>query len=153
MRNKRNFRIYPILLLGVMFMLTYSCKKENKNSGTPAATTTDMEGTWVGKEIGGSNETFTVICNKNSNSTSSPSEWYTGTFSVHGTTYPKDLDVKISQCNYTPYIGKTSLCLYKISNDSLFMASNEPGNTIRPTSLAGSNDTRFFIFLRQNTGK
>jgi uncharacterized protein (TIGR03067 family) len=129
------------------------------DNGSPTGTgviSTELEGTWAG-HAAWSTTAYSITFTQNSFSMKSGSgagmtEVYAGTFSTNPNVNPKQMDAYITQSAISAqYVGKTSLCIYKISNDSLFYAGNEPGNIQRPASFAPdtSGTTAVFFLKRQ----
>ena len=143
MKNKTRILIYPFIIMGLCLSLTVGCKKEANNSNP-----TELEGSWKGIEIGGTSEIKNVTFTNNAMAYSSTGEWYNATLSINGTSYPKNMDVAISQCSFAPYNGLISLGIFTISNDTLYFANNVPGSGIRATSFIPTSNTRVFKFYK-----
>ena len=56
------------------------------------------------------------------------------------------MDIIITDCVSPNYIGTTALGIYKIEENILTFAANEPGSTIRPTNFT---EGRVFILTKQ----
>ncbi|HUI92351.1 MAG TPA: TIGR03067 domain-containing protein [Chitinivibrionales bacterium] len=129
-----------------------NCSSSTSSGPTgPGPTATSLEGTWKGHTLGDTN-TFTAVFTGNNFSFSlGLIIGYAGTFSINAASNPKTMDVVITQCANTAYVGKTSLGIYKVSSDTLTYAANEPGNPNRPTSFAydSTGTTVVFVFVKQ----
>jgi uncharacterized protein (TIGR03067 family) len=129
---------------------------DNGSPTGPGAGPTELEGTWTGRAVWDT-ATYTITFAQNnfsfkSSALPATTDAYSGTFTNNPGANPKQMDSYIAQCSLKPqYVGKTSLCIYKISNDTLTYAGNEPGNTQRPISFAPdtSGTTVVFILKRQ----
>jgi uncharacterized protein (TIGR03067 family) len=109
----------------------------------------NLLGTWVGTEIGGS-AVWSFTFNATSATVTTDSvEAYTGTWSATPTADPKQLSLKITQCDYPAYVGQTSKAIYKIESDLLTFAGNEPGVAATPTSFTPGGGTRVFELTKQ----
>jgi len=69
--------------------------------------------------------------------------WYTGNFSLREDVTPKQFIATIVDCPARQYVGKTSLCLYKLENGTLTISGNEPGNPNAPAGFDDPNAARF----------
>ncbi len=126
------------LLLACIAVLTMNC--DNGSPTSPAVVNTGLEGTWKGKALGDTTTYFITFSENNftfkSSAFSLLTNAYTGTFSTDTNADPKQMDAHIAQCPInSQFIGKTSLCIYKISHDTLTYAGNEPGDMQRPNSF------------------
>ena len=154
MRSKHSF-FKSILFLAFCSMIPISCTTTSSPNG-PAAGATELEGTWAG-HMSGDTSTYTFAFTQNSFALKSSylpagTDAYSGTFSTNTAANPKQVDSYVTQCPLNAaYIGKTSLGIYKISNDTLTYAGNEPGNTQRPASFAydPTGATVVFVLKRQ----
>ena len=108
-----------------------TCDNDSSNDCIP-----DLEGTWIGNETN-SNNVWTCSITGNEMDLSSENEWYKGTFSINTQTDPKQLDYLLTDCFISEGIGLTVLAIYKIENNSMTFAGNEPGATTRPDSFVG----------------
>ena len=130
-----------LLILLCLPLLFTTCKKEddtpttsgNNNTGNNV---TELEGTWIGNETN-SNNVWTCIITGNEMDLSSENEWYKGTFSINTQADPKELDYLLTDCFINEGVGLTVLAIYKIENNSMTFAGNEPGETSRPDSFVG----------------
>jgi len=128
-----------VLSLTCLSSILISCSTTSSPNG-PGPVATELEGTWVG-HTAGDTSTYTFIFTQNNFTMKSSylpaaSVAYAGTFSINTAANPKQVNSYILQCSPNPaYVGKTSLGIYKISNDTLTYAGNEPGNPQRPVSF------------------
>ena len=124
-----------LLLVGLLIV---GCEDTTAPAGNNSTTyaTSDLEGTWIGNEVN-SNNVWTCIITGNEMDLSSENEWYKGTFSINTQTDPKQLDYLLTDCFISEGIGLTVLAIYKIENNSMTFAGNEPGATTRPDSFVG----------------
>lgn len=56
--------------------------------------------------------------------------------------------VALTECGPVQYIGKTAYMIYKIEDDTLTAAANEPGNPAAPSSFDAPG-ARHMVFKRQ----
>jgi len=143
--------LFIIIVTFVVFLLSMSgCNKENNNTSGPISDKTELEGTWIGYEVGRSTGTwtFTMTGNQISISGRNGAEWYKGTVTMHQGTTPKQADIKVTECAEFEYVGKTTLFIYKIQNNTATFAGNEPGATVRPTAFT-TNQARVFVLTKQ----
>ena len=109
-----------------------------------------IQGVWAGNAVGIETEFTMTISGNNFNMETTDSEvFYKGTFVLNEKVTPKQADFKMDECNIEEYIGTTARAIYKIENDTLTIASNEPGNEIRPTVFEGSDQTQVFTLKKQ----
>jgi uncharacterized protein (TIGR03067 family) len=133
--------LLPLIILVTLF---FGCDKKNNPSG--AGDITEIEGTWIGRlsefgtvwkaVVSGSTITLSAIAG---------SEYYKGTFTLNTGANPKTIDFLIIECDTSLYVAKTSLGIYKISNDTLTMSMNEPGKTTRPASYTDPLDAVWIL--------
>jgi uncharacterized protein (TIGR03067 family) len=119
-----------------IFIMFLGCAKENP-AAPPAAT--ELEGSWsgylvnapdlsVGLRIQGNGIIYTI----------GGQELYQATFTLNKSQTPYCLDAVITSSRNTQYVGKSSVGIYQLTNDTLLIAGNEPGNPLRPTSFTPS---------------
>lgn len=122
------------------------------DDGNPAGTTaiTELEGDWsgymvddpsvsVGLEIHGSG----IVYNYEGQ------EMYRAVFTLDKSITPHRLDGVITASTYSQYVGKNTLGIYQLSNDSLLVAGNKPGDPDRPTSFTPEGETMVMRLIRQ----
>ena len=126
--------------LMILALLIVGCEDGDDNNNV-----TELEGSWIGYEEGNSSSTWTFDISGSEMDIDGPDEWYEGTFSINTQTYPKQLDYILTDCFVSEGIGLTSLVIYKIEENTMTFAGNEPGSTSRPTSFTGG---RVFILTK-----
>ena len=82
-------------------------------------------------------------------------EWYRGVLSPDPKARPKRIDLAIQEAAFPRYAGKTAKAIYRIKDESLTVASNEPGRDEYPVAFERSDetDTRLFVLTRQEEEK
>jgi uncharacterized protein (TIGR03067 family) len=138
------------LTLGFSFVVC-GCGKE---APVPAEqeNVTQLEGTWVGSEMGGRAGEWTVVVSENHVEVNGPDgESYKGIFTLDSAAGPKRVDILLKDCSQQEYVGKTALGIYRLDGDKLTLASNEPGAAIRPepASLQTGQDARVWTLTKQ----
>ncbi|UCH89500.1 MAG: hypothetical protein JSV49_02300 [Thermoplasmata archaeon] len=79
--------------------------------------------------------------------------WFEGTFEVNTKSYPKEIDIKVTDNSEDPiYNGETLLGIYEIYEDILFISLNEPGITSRPTTYEDEGDNTVFYLIQEIAG-
>jgi len=97
---------------------------------------TELEGTWVGTEVGGYGGEWTFTISGDKVNVKGPDvELYSGTVTVNAKARPKQANFKIEKCSLAEYVGETSLGIYKLVGNKLTLAASEPGSMSRPYSL------------------
>jgi len=97
-----------------------------------------VQGTWKGDEPKTDTEvqpSLTLAGNTLEFRGSNPNEWYKATYTLRGDTTPKQMVVKITECPFPKYVGKTAFAIYKIDGNALTIAANEPGNPNIPKAF------------------
>lgn len=118
------------------------------------AETTELEGNWVGYEVGRQGVwKFSVKGNECNVSTDNQSEWYEGTFTLDLHTIPKHFDLLITDCPYSPFIGVVAKAIYKLEGDSLVWAGKMPGSDYPSNFTPGLDDdgliTRVYVAFKE----
>ena len=126
------------LLIGILFLCfpIFSCKDHNPEK-PPVAGPTELEGTWLGRNIDGIDQTDrtyvfstnTVVIDSNAVETDS------GTFSLDTMTSPKSIDIHVLRSPNSQDAGKTILARYNLSANVLEITANAAGSQ-RPDSMA-----------------
>ncbi len=109
-----------------------------------------IQGTWVGTAAGMDTEITMTISGSNFDmKTTDSTVWYKGTFVLNEKVTPKQADFKINECNIEQYVGTTAKGIYKIENDTLTIAANEPGAEARPTDFVANEQIQVFTLKRK----
>jgi uncharacterized protein (TIGR03067 family) len=143
----RSMIIFTSLFCFPVFILFLACEDGNPAG---ASETTELEGDWsgymvddpsvsVGLEIHGSG----VVYNYEGQ------EMYRAVFTLDKSITPHRLDGVITASTYSQYVGKNTLGIYQLSNDTLLVAGNKPGDPDRPTSFAPEGETMVMRLIRQ----
>jgi uncharacterized protein (TIGR03067 family) len=113
-----------------------------------AAAKTELEGTWVGKEHF---EGHTVVFANDHMSFKSPNPqvWYEATFKCDPGADPKRMEIRIEETGLPDYNGLTSLAIYKIEDDTLTLAMNEPGNAEWPEEFSRAGGAIVLILNKE----
>ena len=150
-----------LLILFCLPLLFTTCKKEEDNTPTnnTGNNVTELEGTWIGLEVQHPTSVslgdWTFIFSGNEMNVTAPlpnpAEWYLGTYSINTQVNPKQVDLAITDCSLSSYIGTTAKGIYKIENDTTLTYSGcGPGNPGRPSSfLDTSVIARMMILTKQ----
>ena len=154
-----------LLILLCLLLLLSTCKKEEEETTNNGNNVTELEGAWVGYEVGGLLGDWTFIFSGNkidvTVSPLNPAEWYLGNYSINTQEVnilgqsipvnPKQIDFVITDCSLSSYIGTTAKGIYKIENDTTLTYSGcGPGNPDRPSSfLDTSVIARMMILTKQ----
>lgn len=112
-----------------------------------------LQGTWVGKEIGGEKGECRVTIDGDTIKFQGarPQEWYVGTLTLSPKKNPKQAMLLIEACAFPKYVSQIANTIYKLEGKSLSLANNQPGNDAVPTAFAPNpaTQTRAFAFTRQ----
>jgi uncharacterized protein (TIGR03067 family) len=112
-----------------------------------------LQGTWVGKELGGQMGECRMTVSGDSVKVQSTqgNEWYAGKLALIEGTSPKQAVLLVEGCNDPQYVNKTSRVIYKLEGDTLTLAGCEPGFDTVPTAFESSEAgrSRGFVFTRQ----
>jgi len=154
--------LYTLFAVSLIFS---ACKKEDDtpttsgNNNNTGNNVTELEGTWIGQEVQHSTVVslgdWTFIFSGNEMDVTAPpwnpAEWYLGTYSINTQVNPKQVDLAITDCSLSSYIGTTAKGIYKIENDTTLTYNGcQPGNPARPSSfLDTSENARSFILTKQ----
>lgn len=110
---------------------------------------TGIEGKWVGISEGTSQGwEFTFSGNKIDIKTPSEDVWYKGTTKLNEKVDPKTIDIIIKTASPEKYMGKTSLGIYKIEENTLTIAVNEPGTSDRPADFEPKKETVIIVLKK-----
>ncbi len=147
LNNKPQLAIMHKLLLslGIVSMIFLGCAK------APKPDSALLIGSWSGEEAGrpaGGTATLVVDGTSLEFHGANPNEWYKATFSLREDTTPKQLVATITECPLQAYVGKRSSAIYQVTDDSLTLSANEPGNPAVPTSFDAPG-ARKIVFKRK----
>ena len=142
----KNFMWAAVVVVGIL--VSCGC------ASTPKRDLSRMQGTWVGKEIGGEKgECRTTIEGDTIKfQGAQPQEWYVGTLTLNPKLKPKQAMLLIQTCAFPKYVNQTAKAIYRLEGKSLTIAHNGPGNEAVPTAFKRdlAAQTRAFAFTRQN---
>jgi uncharacterized protein (TIGR03067 family) len=95
--------------------------------------------------------TFTFSGDNFSITSTNTDFWYKGTMELKTNKTPKQIDIKIKESGsgISQYTGKTSLGIYKIDEDKLTLALNEPGSPKRPSSFKETSGAMVFELTKK----
>ena len=133
---------FVTITAGAIF--AFGCLNSSNTGISDAAT--ELEGKWS-NEIQGM--TFTFSGDNFSITSTNPGYWYKGTIELKTNKTPKQIDIKIKESGIPQYTGKTSLGIYKIEEDKLTLALNEPGSPKRPPSFKETSGAMVFELTKQ----
>jgi len=135
---------FLIVLCGVAILASGCSTLHKSDAGT-------LQGKWSGREIGATPETPRTLVFSAGHFDyrgAHPDDWGKGTFTLLEDTQPNQLIVTLTECGRVQYTGKTSYMIYKIKDDTLTAAANEPGNPAAP-SCFDAPGARHMVFKRQ----
>jgi uncharacterized protein (TIGR03067 family) len=107
-----------------------------------------LQGTWKGDEVGASakGECSLVISGAHWEFRGGDTnEWFKGNFVLGEDANPKQMILTITECPASQYIGKISYALYRLENDTVTVAANEPGSTTAPLSFDAAGNRQFVL--------
>jgi len=138
------FLVIVLLSLG---LIIHGCGDSENSAKTDQYL---MQGTWMGPLAGMDMEFKMTISGNDFNMESTDSGvWYKGTFVLNEKVTPKQADFKINECNIEEYVGTIAKGIYKIENNTLTIAGNEPGSDIRPADFVVDDMTQVFTLTKQ----
>lgn len=109
-----------------------------------------LQGTWLGKEMGGGEGTWSLKISGNKVEAKGPDpEAYSGRLRPNAKANPKQVDFVVTECAFSEYVGKTSRGIYKIKGNQLTLAACEPGNSTRPSDFQAGGEVRVFVLTKQ----
>ncbi len=109
----------------------------------------DLEGRWVGTEVGMGGTWTMDIEGDAIAATTNGSEVYSGIIYTNASATPNQVNFEITESDYELYMGLTALGIYELNGDQMKFASNEPGVDERPTSFVPGNGTRVFEYTKE----
>ena len=114
-------------------------------STLPRSNTAILQGAWQGRVIQGNPEAachFLIAGNHFEFRDADTNVWYKGSFTLREDTAPKQFIATVSESSLPQYVGKTSLAIYRIEQDTLTITGNEPGNPAVPASFDAKDAVR-----------
>jgi uncharacterized protein (TIGR03067 family) len=122
-------------------------------ASTPQADLTQLQGNWVGEEIGGEKGLCRMTLEGDSIKFQGTQrqDWYVGALTIDPKTHPKQALLLIADCGVRQYVNKTARAIYKLEGKMLTLAAHEPGNDAVPAVFGHdpASQTRAFVFTRQ----
>jgi len=109
-----------------------------------------LQGKWRGNEIGGKSTGAASLFVEGSSFEfhgGDTNEWYKAAFSVYDTS-PKQLVVKITDCPFPEYVGRTSYAIFQLQDGALTITGNEPGNPAAPSGFDAAG-ARKLVFKKE----
>ena len=122
-------------------------------ASTPQGDLTQLQGNWVGEEIGGERGQcrMTLEGDTIKFQGAQRQDWYVGTLTIDPKAHPNQALLLIADCGVRQYVNKTARAIYKLDGKTLTLASHEPGNDSMPTAFGhdAASQTRAFVFTRR----
>jgi uncharacterized protein (TIGR03067 family) len=122
-------------------------------ASTPQGELTQLQGNWVGEEIGGEQGQCRMALEGDTIKFQGArqQDWYVGTLTIDPKAHPKQALLLIRDCGVRQYVNKTARAIYKLEDKTLTLASHEPGNDAAPAVFGHdpASQTRAFVFTRQ----
>lgn len=116
-----------------------------------SAVTTELEGTWSGYEVSGNQGWTTTVSGEELYVTNAGhTEWYKGTITLNTLVSPQEIDVYVTDCSISDYVGEMALGIYKLEGETFTTSNSGPGYPIRPTSFTSTAPSRMWVFTKQN---
>ena len=114
-------------------------------STLPKSDFATLQGTWQGKEIGGTEGACSVVVAGNNAEFrgADPNDWLKATFSLREDTNPRQITFVTTACSYPPHIGKARYAIYRIEADTVRLTANEPGNPDVPSGFDAPGARQF----------
>lgn len=118
-----------------------------------SSSNTELEGTWTWTAFGETGA-FTFSGNQwtlTGTNSSVSLQIGTGTFTIDSAANPKTIDLYFISAvpADSQIVGKTALCIYQLSSNSLTLAIGDPGGTARPTSFSHNTTAMIFNLVKQ----
>lgn len=109
-----------------------------------------LEGRWGGFESGRTEKiTLEFTGNRFAYWDAKTNEIGGGTFVVSDTVRPMQVDLTFERIVAPEHVGKVGLAIFELNGNELRFAGAEPGTPVRPTTLAGGQGVRVFVFNRE----
>jgi uncharacterized protein (TIGR03067 family) len=122
-------------------------------ASTPKHDLSQMQGNWVGEEIGGEKGQCRMTIEGDTIRFQGVlrQDWYVGTLTLNPNAKPKQALVQVGDCGVRQYVNKTTRAIYKLEGKQLTVAAHEPGNEAVPTTFERdpASQTRAFVFTRR----
>ncbi len=129
--------------------LIVGCAKKSTAPGTNDELA-ELQGTWIGSAADSPEGDWTFAFSEDQLSVTGPTqEWYKATIKINGNKDPKQADFMVEDCFHQDYIGKASLGIYKVQENTLTLAASEPGATTRPASFQEIGDALLLVLIKQ----
>ncbi len=128
------------------------CGDDDDDTGSGGMTkgAEDLQGRWIGTEVGGMGEEWVMeFSGDEATASTEGMEVYEGIVYTNTSVTPHEVNFEITKSDFSPYVDETALGIYEVSGDKLTFASNEPGVAIRPTSFTPGDSTRVFEYTRE----
>ncbi len=112
------------------------------------STPTELEGTWIGYEIGSPQQDWTLTIERNQFKLvcEDTRTWYKGNLELNNNCRRNKMDLKFSATAIQTYSGLTSFGIYEIEEGTLVLVAGEPGKAERPDSFDETKETVAFVF-------
>ena len=123
-------------------------KRQKAATAQKSVTGSELEGTWVGTDVGGYDE-WTFVISSGKVEVKGPESFYSGVMMLNTKTNPKQSDFKIDKCSQWEYVGETALSIYKLEGKKLTLATTEPGSINRPAYFDSTGGVMLFILTRR----
>ena len=135
------FKTRTLLFVLIFFIPPAACS-------TPA----ELEGTWIGYEIGSPQQDWTLTIQRNQFRLvcEDTRTWYKGSLELNNNCSRNKMDLRINTSAVQTYKGKTAFGIYEIEEDTLVLVAGEPGNTERPYSFDEAEETVAFVFEKRH---
>ena len=138
-------------IMGIAMALASGC------ATLPPSDLTSIQGTWKGQEVRDGHSTTSWLTFDGQEVEFRPAdhrEWYKGTFTLRENTYPKQLIVRITDCQEFRKVGQQALEIYQLKpgpeeQGILVITANEPGNPQAPAGF-GDRHAHQIVFSRES---
>ena len=142
--------------LAALSMLTPRLSVRAEEAKSAAQTSdkeqTALQGTWEGVEKGEEGKgksTMTVTGNSMHFQGANKEEWYKATFKILRDKDPQQLQATITESPAKEFVGKTSIAIFKIEDNTLTLSGKKPGTSGTPNSFDDKEDTRVFVMKKK----
>jgi uncharacterized protein (TIGR03067 family) len=149
--------VFAITAFSILMPCTLIRGQDASTTAQPATKQSQpLQGSWEGVEVGQEAEgkcRITITGNSIHFQGANRDEWYKTIFTLPSGTDPKQLRATITDCSQPDYIGKVSLCIFKIEAGTLTLVGNRPGFPDAPKGFEGDGDSRTFVFHKAQPQK